>query len=403
MITDVPLIARAVTMITGFGSTLITSKAILSAYGLNGMQIYGIWLALSTFGGLIELGRFSAQMKIVNDHALDEANRIMILKKLYKRVGIDCLAISIPISLLVVWRIDESPLLFFTMILTTFVSLFSQFVLKERIARGFQTSFILINSIPQFTTPAIITLSINFKLPEESAFYLMFISSTLVLSVTAFYSFYRQNGFKSGSNMQLDTNLKIQIFSSNWFFVVTIGLGLLGNWDRIWASAFLSPEQFAEFVIIQVLLLSSLNLLSINYQRLWRQTASGQKIDLSIELKRSFIQGIALSCAVIAATILTKHILFEGSLALKSYGLLCSLILLGTSVQNVFSAKISYSSGFRIQGWIIFLAVIFRIIILKTIESTHALTAVDLLFSSVIVLIMLQIPLTALMGKRIRP
>ena len=116
MITDVPLIARAVTMITGFGSTLITSKAILSAYGLNGMQIYGIWLALSTFGGLIELGRFSAQMKIVNDHALDEANRIMILKKLYKRVGIDCLAISIPISLLVVWRIDESPLLFFTMI-----------------------------------------------------------------------------------------------------------------------------------------------------------------------------------------------------------------------------------------------------------------------------------------------
>lgn len=400
---DVPLMSRAVTMITGFGSTLVTSKVILSAYGLNGMQIYGIWLALSTFGGLIEFGRFSTQMEIVNDNALPEATRLLLLEKLYKRVGINCLAISIPISLLMAWRIDKSPLLLFTMILTTFVSLFSQFVLKERIARGFQTSFILLNSIPQFTTPAIVIISIKFKLPEESAFYLMFISSTVILSVTAFYSFYRQNGFNFGSKMQIVANSKIQNFSSKWFFMVTIGLGLLGNWDRIWASLFLSPEQFAEFVIIQALLLSSLNLLSVNYQRLWRQTASGQKIDLSIELKRGFIQGIALSCAVIAATILTKHILFEDSLTVNSYGLPCSLILLGTSVQNVFSAKISHSSGFQIQGWIIFLAVTFRIVFLKTIESTHTLTAVDLLFSSAIVLIMIQVPITALVGKRFRP
>ncbi len=400
---DIPLIVRVITMITGFGSTLILSKTLISAYGIDGIQVYGIWLALSTFGGLIEMGRFSAQMSIINDNALEENSRVMLLQKLYARVGVDCIAISIPLALLVIWQIDQSPILLFTMISTTFISLFSQFVLKEKIARGFQTSFIILSSMTQFTTPAVLILAVKFNVSEESGFILMFVSSALITSATAFHSFYRQNGFKTGTYTINNSNLERKNFASKWFFAVTIGLGLLSTWDRIWASAFLNPDQFAQFAIIQVFLLSSLNLLSISYQRLWRQIASNQNIDLSSELKRNITHGMLLSCAVFAATILTNRIVFENSLNAYSYGFICSAIILGTSVQNVFSARLSHSRGFRILALIIVLAVVFRAATLLSIYSTHALTAIDLFMSSAITLILLQMPFTTLAQKKFRP
>jgi hypothetical protein len=124
-IIDSALLARGLTMFTGFISTLVTSKTIISAFGTDGFQIYGIWLALATFGGLIEIGRFSQQMYIINNPVLEMNVRVALLKKLYKRVGADCLAISILIISFIVWKIDRNPLLLTTMILAAFLSLFS--------------------------------------------------------------------------------------------------------------------------------------------------------------------------------------------------------------------------------------------------------------------------------------
>jgi hypothetical protein len=397
-IIDSALLARGLTMFTGFISTLVTSKTIISAFGTDGFQIYGIWLALATFGGLIEIGRFSQQMYIINNPVLEMNVRVALLKKLYKRVGADCLAISILIISFIVWKIDRNPLLLTTMILAAFLSLFSQFVLKERIARGYQISFILLSAVTQITTPILLSLAINLKFSEENCFIILFTSYALINSITAFHSFHRINGY--AIHKVKDTfSLTEQHFSSKWFFAVTVGLGLLSNWDRIWASSILSSEQFAEFAIIQVFILSSLNLLSIEYHRLWRQTASNQKTILFRELQRSIVQGTLLSFIVLAAIMITSRVIFDAPLNVLVYGFIGFLIILGTSIQNVFSAKISTVQGFRAQAVIIAFAVVLRMMILICSYRNSALTSMDLLFSSAATLLLIQIPFTALAGK----
>jgi hypothetical protein len=176
-------------------------------------------------------------------------------------------------------------------------------------------------------------------------------------------------------------------------------LGLLSNWDRIWASSILSSEQFAEFAIIQVFILSSLNLLSIEYHRLWRQTASNQKTILFRELQRSIVQGTLLSFIVLAAIMITSRVIFDAPLNVLVYGFIGFLIILGTSIQNVFSAKISTVQGFRAQAVIIAFAVVLRMMILICSYRNSALTSMDLLFSSAATLLLIQIPFTALAGK----
>lgn len=394
-----PKTVRAITLLTGTFSQFVIYFILNQNFGDAGIILLGALSVLGILVNQVEFGKFSLLVSILNDDSYTEIQKRDIVGTLIAQVLRNSLIFFVLVTPIIPTLIRslslaESAIFAFLVSITNALT----FIIKYLLAVSLQSQYFIIFSVLHLIMPITILTATLINLNLQVV---LIVNFTTIMIYNLYVSFRITKRY--GIVVALSTKLTPSHTSySNYFFVITLELGLLYQWDRLWVALVMNSSDSAKYTLL-FLVYSSLNsILSIDYQNYWNKSTWSSVINFNENAIRMLKQGVLFLLLFIPSSYAAFILLRKPHDQVLVGILLFSFALLSQSIHNFTAGITSKSvSGLKFHSRILAVCIIFRVAYLIVESSSSKIDLSRMLCSWVLPFILIQVPATIFYAIRV--
>ncbi len=385
-------LVRVGTLTSGAAAATVSARIVTHDLGINALALFSFLVAVGAWQSLFERGRSAVLMNALNDPTSNLADSYVRASAGLRTVSRDLIVCS-PAAAFAITRMFPSldPLHGWLVWMILSSATIATFALKSLIATGHQATFFVFTAVAQWPAAAALWVTAGHLEPTNVLLLYFTVNSGLLMAGAAIraprmFSQLRAVAAPHGPDVPV----------ARAFLWISLGLGLLGQWDRVWAAGLMSQSEYAVFALVAWVAASTSSLSGVLFQSDWRDARRGAfepetaRRALLEALPAAFTIGALAAIGAVAATALTVGTSVLATTLAATAGTAACLQVL----HNVSAARLTNADQLAWQARLIWAAVLVRGVCLSFALLLGMGPSIALLASTLVSLAFLQAPVT---------